>query len=147
MTDIDDAAGTTMENHANAIIRRVEDTKFEYRGEIEKRVFFAPGEGSDLLRFTMYRAKPGLESDLHTNPGDDASYVIQGELEVEVDGELIHVKAGDSFILRKGVPHKATVVGTEDLILISAHCEFCPLFQTWNESQDDPQVHIGARPA
>lgn len=127
-----------------AIVRRVEDTRFEYRGDFEKRVFFAPGAGSDFVRFTMYRAKPGLKSDLHTNPGDDACYIIQGEMIVEVDGEKLHVKEGDAFILRGGVPHQAELIGDKDLILISAHCEFCPLFQEWNAKQPNPQVHIGA---
>lgn len=126
-----------------AIVRRVEDTRFDHRGEIEKRVFFAPGAGSDFVRFTMYRAKPGLKSDLHTNPGDDACYVIQGEMVVHVEGDSLRVRAGDAFILRRGVPHWAEVVGEEDLILISAHCEFCPLFREWNARQPVPQRHVG----
>jgi quercetin dioxygenase-like cupin family protein len=124
------------------IVRRVEDTKPETRGEIEKRIFFSPGEGSDHVRFTMYRAKPGLESDLHTNPGDDASYIIQGELILEAEGRTYNLKAGDAFILRQGVAHKAKVVGKEDLILLASHCEFCPLFQDWNRKQAKPQPMI-----
>lgn len=135
-------ADTTDPNDRRVVIRRVADTKAETRGQIEKRIFFSPGNGSDYVRFSMYRAKPGLESDLHTNPGDDCTYIIQGEIILEADGETFHLKEGDAFILRQGVPHKAKVVGTQDLILIASHCEFCPLFQEWNQKQPKPQPMI-----
>jgi quercetin dioxygenase-like cupin family protein len=131
-----------MDNGARVIVRRVSDTKSDNRGEIEKRIFFSPGAGSDFVRFSMYRAKPGLASDLHTNPGDDCSYIIQGEILLEADGMTWHLKEGDAFILRRNVPHKATVIGNQDLILIASHCEFCPVFQDWNAKQAKPQEMI-----
>jgi quercetin dioxygenase-like cupin family protein len=128
-----------MHDDGNVIVRRVEDTVPETRGEIEKRVFFTPGQGADHVRFTMYRAKPGLKSDLHVNPGDDCSYIIQGRLILHSAGKTWELKAGDAFIIRRAEPHKAEVVGDEDLILIASHCEFCPLFQAWDAQQAVPQ--------
>jgi quercetin dioxygenase-like cupin family protein len=124
------------------IVRRVADTKSETRGQIEKRIFFSPGKGADNVRFSMYRAKPGLESDLHTNPGDDCSYIIQGEMILEAEGRSYHLKPGDALILRQGVAHKAKIIGTDDLILIASHCEFCSLFQEWNARQSKPQKMV-----
>lgn len=129
-------------DNRKVIVRRVADTKSETRGQIEKRIFFSPGKGADNVRFSMYRAKPGLESDLHTNPGDDCSYIIQGEMILEAEGETHHLKPGDALILRQGVAHKAKVIGTDDLILIASHCEFCSLFQEWNQKQSKPQKMI-----
>ena len=127
------------DNDDSIIIRRVEDTEPDTRGQFEKRVFFSPGKGSDFVRFTMYRAKPGQSSDLHVNPGDDCTYVLQGHIRLEADGKVWDVHTGDAFIIRRGIAHKATLMGEEELILITAHCEFCSLFQEWDAKQPVPQ--------
>lgn len=136
------ADGSAKIDDRKVIVRRVEDTKPDTRGEFEKRIFFSPMGGADNVRFSMYRAKPGLKSDFHTNPGDDCSYIIQGEMILEAEGQTFHIKEGDALILRQGVMHRATVIGDKDLILIASHCEFCPLFQDWNAKQATPQKMI-----
>jgi len=36
---------------------------------------------------------------------DELSFVIEGNLEVEIEDELYNVKTGDYTLIRKGVPH------------------------------------------
>jgi len=106
-----------------AIVRRVADTRSETRGRIEKRIFFSPGKGADC------------------------SYIIQGEMILEAEGETHHLNPGDALILRQGGAHKAKVIGTDDPILIASHCEFCSLFQEWNHKQAKPQKTTGTERA
>lgn len=118
-----------------AIVKRVEDTRVDARGDVEKRVFFTPGKGSQCVRFSYYCGKPGTESDLHTNKGDDCTYIMQGELKVEAGGETYHLKPGDAFYMPSDLPHKATIMGDKDLQIITAHCDMCPLYMEWEEKE------------
>jgi quercetin dioxygenase-like cupin family protein len=44
----------------------------------------------------------------HTHPGDEISYVVDGECDLLVDGEPPkHLKAGDAFIVKAGKVHTA----------------------------------------
>lgn len=36
---------------------------------------------------------------------DELSFIIEGNLEVEIEDELYNVKTGDYTLIRKGVPH------------------------------------------
>lgn len=36
---------------------------------------------------------------------DELSFVIEGHLEVEIEGEFYTVKTGDYTLIRKGIPH------------------------------------------
>lgn len=110
------------------LIKRLEDTEVESRGEVEKRVFFAPGKGSECVRFSYYCGKPGTESDLHTNLGDDCTYILQGELKIEAGGETNFLKVGDTLYMPSNLLHKATIVGDKEMKIITAHCDSCPLY-------------------
>ncbi|HEY9102878.1 cupin domain-containing protein [Chitinimonas sp.] len=49
---------------------------------------------------------------LHTHPGDEASYVISGTVELRVgDKPPIELTAGQAFHIPAGVPHSARVIG------------------------------------
>lgn len=44
----------------------------------------------------------------HTHPGDEISYVLEGEMELLVDGQAPRVvKAGESFVVPAGTVHDA----------------------------------------
>ena len=120
-----------------ALIVRLEDTRGEYRGDVEKRVFFTPGKGSECIRFSCYTGKPGTQSDLHTNKGDDCTYVLQGELKIEAAGEIYIIGPGDAFYMPSDLPHKATILGNEDLRIITAHCDMCPLYMEKEEREKE----------
>ena len=51
---------------------------------------------------------PGGKAGRHTHPGDEISYVIEGDVQLLIDGQPPRVvKAGESFVVPAGVVHDA----------------------------------------
>ncbi|MDL5035250.1 cupin domain-containing protein [Comamonas resistens] len=51
---------------------------------------------------------PGSRAGRHTHPGDEISYVSEGEVDLLVDGQAPRtIKAGESFVVPAGVIHDA----------------------------------------
>lgn len=51
---------------------------------------------------------PGARAGRHTHPGDEISYVAEGQVELLVDGQPPRVvKAGESFVVPAGTVHDA----------------------------------------
>jgi quercetin dioxygenase-like cupin family protein len=58
----------------------------------------------------------------HTHPGDEISYVLDGECDVLVDGEPArHVKAGEAFIIKAGKVHTARNPGATPVHLVGVY--------------------------
>jgi quercetin dioxygenase-like cupin family protein len=55
---------------------------------------------------------PGYVAPMHTHPGEEIIYVIEGTLEYEIGGKKSKVKAGDVLFVPAGIPHTATNIGT-----------------------------------
>ena len=56
---------------------------------------------------------PGATVGRHTHPGEEISYVLEGTLELMVDGKPpLTLKAGDSFFIPAGVIHDAKNVSS-----------------------------------
>ncbi len=50
---------------------------------------------------------PGFGTGRHTHPGEELTYILEGEIEVRVDGQPTRViKAGETFFLPAGVVHE-----------------------------------------
>ncbi len=50
---------------------------------------------------------PGFGTGRHTHPGEELAYVLEGELEVRIDGQPPRIyKAGESFFFPAGVVHE-----------------------------------------
>ena len=66
--------------------------------------------------------QPGAAIPKHTHPGDEISYVLEGELTVEVDGKPPQkLKAGDSFFIPAGSPHLAKQAGKTASVVLSTY--------------------------
>jgi quercetin dioxygenase-like cupin family protein len=51
---------------------------------------------------------PGAKAGRHTHPGDEISYVMEGEATLLIDGQAPRqVKAGESFVIPAGTIHDA----------------------------------------
>lgn len=50
---------------------------------------------------------------------DELSIVIEGNLEVEIENEIYHVKTGDYTLIRKGVPHISKNLNEEKCTIVS----------------------------
>lgn len=55
---------------------------------------------------------PGASAGRHTHPGEEISYVIEGEGEVLIDGQPpLPIKTGDGFVIPAGAIHDAHNTG------------------------------------
>jgi quercetin dioxygenase-like cupin family protein len=64
-----------------------------------------PGREAVIARVEV---APGAKAGRHTHPGDEISYVMEGEATLLVDGQPPRqVKAGESFVVPAGVVHDA----------------------------------------
>lgn len=65
---------------------------------------------------------PGVVAGRHTHPGDEISYVMEGEGELMIDGEdPRRVKAGEAFVIKAGVIHDARNTGTVPMKLVGVY--------------------------
>jgi quercetin dioxygenase-like cupin family protein len=61
---------------------------------------------------------PGGSTGRHTHPGEEITYLIEGEGELLIDGEPTRkLKAGDGFIVPPGKKHDARNTGTQTMKL------------------------------
>ncbi|ROZ77717.1 cupin domain-containing protein [Ramlibacter sp. WS9] len=64
-----------------------------------------PGREAVIARVEV---APGAKAGRHTHPGDEISYVMEGEATLLIDGQPPRkVKAGESFVIPAGVIHDA----------------------------------------
>lgn len=58
----------------------------------------------------------------HTHPGEEISYVLEGQLELEVEGQPTRtVKAGEGFFIPAGVVHAGKNVGKGKLKVLATY--------------------------
>jgi quercetin dioxygenase-like cupin family protein len=65
---------------------------------------------------------PGVSVPRHTHPGDEISYVQEGEAELLIDGEPPRVvKAGEAFVIPAGKAHGARNPGATPLRFVGVY--------------------------
>lgn len=78
-----------------------------------------PGREAVVARVDI---APGGKAGRHTHPGDEISYVMEGEATLLVDGQPPRqVKAGESFVVPAGVVHDAHNNGTAATKLVGVY--------------------------
>jgi quercetin dioxygenase-like cupin family protein len=66
--------------------------------------------------------QPGATSGRHFHPGEEFGYVLEGTLELTVDGKPAQrLKAGDIIFMPAGAIHEAKNVGTGTLKVLSTY--------------------------
>ena len=79
----------------------------------------APGQQAVVVRGEI---DAGVVAPRHTHPGDEISYVLEGEAELLVDGEAPRiVKAGEAFVIPAGKVHGARNPGTVPLKFVGVY--------------------------
>ena len=64
----------------------------------------------------------GAHAGRHTHPGDEISYVLDGQVDLLVDGQPPRtVKAGESFVVPAGVVHDASNTSAEPVKLVGVY--------------------------
>jgi len=63
-----------------------------------------------FIHMQLVEVAPNTPIARHTHPGVETSYVLEGELELTVDGKApLMLKAGDSFSVPANIPHGGKV--------------------------------------
>jgi transcriptional regulator with XRE-family HTH domain len=70
---------------------------------LERVVPYDPGH---LVQCNIHHIAAGGKSDAPiSHDGEEVGYVIEGEIELEVDGRVYRLSAGDAFVFRSTLPH------------------------------------------
>jgi quercetin dioxygenase-like cupin family protein len=78
-----------------------------------------PGREAVVARVEV---APGAKAGRHTHPGDEISYVLEGEATLLIDGQPPRlVKAGESFVIPAGVVHDAHNDGSTPTKLVGVY--------------------------
>ncbi|OEZ58115.1 cupin domain-containing protein [Duganella sp. HH105] len=89
------------------------------RTVVQKADVSVPGREAVVARVEL---DAGATAGRHTHPGDEISYVLEGEGELRIDGEdPRRVKAGESFVIPAGTIHDALNVGSGTLKLVGVY--------------------------
>ena len=78
-----------------------------------------PGREAVIVRVEI---APGASAGRHTHPGEEISYVMEGEGEILIEGQpALKIKSGDGFIVPNGAKHDARNTGTQPLRLAAVY--------------------------
>jgi quercetin dioxygenase-like cupin family protein len=89
------------------------------RTVVTKADVAAPGREAVVARVDV---DPGAYAGRHSHPGDEISYVLEGEGELLVDGQdPRRVKAGEAFVIPAGTIHDAHNVGSATMKLVGVY--------------------------
>jgi quercetin dioxygenase-like cupin family protein len=86
---------------------------------LQRKDISMPGREAVIARVEI---APGAFAGRHTHPGEEISYILEGEGEILVDGQpALKVKPGDSFIIPNGAKHNAHNTGTLPLRMVGIY--------------------------
>jgi len=89
------------------------------RTVVKRSDISAAGREAVIVRVEI---APGASAGRHTHPGEEISYVMEGEGEILIDGQpALKVKAGDGFIVPNGAKHDARNTGTQPMRLAAVY--------------------------
>ena len=89
------------------------------RTVVHKADVSVPGREAVIARVEI---APDARAGRHTHPGDEISYVLEGEGEILVDGQPARkVKPGDGFVIPAGAKHDAHNTGSVPLKLVGVY--------------------------
>lgn len=78
-----------------------------------------PGREAVVARVELDK---GASAGRHSHPGDEISYIMEGEADLIVDGEdPRRIKAGESFVIPAGTVHDAVNAGPGTLKLVGVY--------------------------
>ena len=75
-------------------------------------------EGERMLVGYIHKAK-GTGSRPHSHPNEQFNYILQGTLEVEIDGQKFQAKAGSVVYVPANMEHSMVALPEEDVIFIA----------------------------
>lgn len=91
-------------------------------GFTSRPLLIAPVTGDDSKEFALIAVTlaPGASSPMHTHPGDCVGAVIEGDLDLVIDGQGAKtVKAGEGFHNARGLVHQFRNSGDKQVRLVT----------------------------
>jgi quercetin dioxygenase-like cupin family protein len=89
------------------------------RTVVERADVSVPGREAVIVHVEI---APGVAVGRHTHPGEEITYVIEGEGELLVEGQPTRkLKAGDGFIVPAGARHDVRNTGSKPLVLAATY--------------------------
>jgi len=89
------------------------------RTVVQRKDISVPGREAVIAHVEI---APGASVGRHTHPGEEISYVMEGEGEVLIQGQpALKLKAGDGFVVPNGAIHDAHNTGTQPLKLAAVY--------------------------
>jgi quercetin dioxygenase-like cupin family protein len=89
------------------------------RTVVQRKDISVPGREAVIAHVEI---APGASVGRHTHPGEEISYVMEGEGEVLIQGQpALKIKAGDGFVVPNGAIHDAHNTGTQPLKLAAVY--------------------------
>ena len=80
------------------------------RTDLQRHDLSAPGREVVQVRVDF---DPGFVAPMHTHPGEEMGYVLEGTLVLELEGQPpVTLKAGEAFFVPAGIVHDGRNVGT-----------------------------------
>ena len=65
---------------------------------------------------------PGVESGWHIHPGEEVGYIVEGQVEMRVQGRAtVVLKPGEGFLIPPRTPHNARDLGPETGKMLSTY--------------------------
>jgi quercetin dioxygenase-like cupin family protein len=66
--------------------------------------------------------EPGITSGRHTHPGEEVGYVLEGEIELLINGRpSVTVKAGESFLVPAGAIHEGRTAAAQAATVLATY--------------------------
>ena len=108
------------------------------RARNRRRLTYSGVGSTDYLGFEDYLLSAGLDGalalgmsryapggttgdDLYTHDGEEAGLLLEGEIELHLDGQVFRLLPGDSFSFPSHLPHKFTNPGENDAVVVWAN--------------------------
>ena len=68
------------------------------------------------------RYRPGADTGetAYSHPGEEAGLVIEGRIDITVDGQTQRLKPGDAYLFDSRLPHRFRNTGKVDCVIVSA---------------------------
>lgn len=100
--------------------RRIDYSRLSGTGYLGETDFLLSPSVDGQLVMTMMQFSPGGHSGDNplSHEGEEAGYVLSGQLTLKVDGQVFVLEKGDSFGFSGEKPHRYLNDGTEDLQII-----------------------------
>lgn len=110
------------------VVRAARRRKLSYSGlgstdymGFEDHLLSASLDGQLALGMSTYHPGGNSGDELYTHAGEEAGLVINGRINLHLDGKLFHLEAGDSFSFSASLPHRYSNPGETDAQIVWAN--------------------------